>query len=463
MSFRLTLLLLLCPCTDAWAQSSIDATAAPPARPAIKSNRWQENWSPFADPALRTQPLDRLKYVPLGDAAYASFGINLRERFESNHTPALGIGRESDSYLLHRLQVHADLRIGAHWQGFTQLEDVRAVDKRRIGPADANRADLRMAFVAYITPLGAGDMKVRVGRQEFAFDLQRFVSLRDGPNVRQSFDAVWMNYETGPWRWIAFVSQPVQYADARSFDDVSNRHLRLDTVRVERHVLGTDELSLYYARYQQDDASFLDAAGDERRDILDVRFAGVQHALDWDLEAMGQRGKVGRSRARAWALGVKAGYTLQDITLTPRFGLQLDTASGDRRPDDGQLETFNPLFPNGSYITLAGYTGYTNLLVIKPMLTIKPTAQLSLTAALGLQWRQSIADAVYVQPDIPLAGTAGTGTHWTGRYLQLRGDWKLSTHLQTAIEAVHYQAGETVHAAGGRDSNYIGCEMKFMW
>ena len=178
---------------------------------------------------------------------------------------------------------------------------------------------------------------------------------------------------------------------------------------------------------------------------------------------MGQRGKVGSSRARAWALGVKAGYTLQDITLTPRFGLQLDTASGDRRPDDGQLETFNPLFPNGSYITLAGYTGYTNLLVIKPMLTIKPTAQLSLTAALGLQWRQSIADAVYVQPDIPLAGTAGTGTHWTGRYLQLRGDWKLSTHLQTAIEAVHYQAGETVHAAGGRDSNYIGCEMKFMW
>ncbi|MEA9488189.1 hypothetical protein ABQE70_18895 [Xanthomonas campestris pv. campestris] len=61
MSFRLTLLLLLCPCTDAWAQSSIDATAAMPSRPAIKSNRWQENWSPLADPALRTHPFDRLK------------------------------------------------------------------------------------------------------------------------------------------------------------------------------------------------------------------------------------------------------------------------------------------------------------------------------------------------------------------------------------------------------------------
>ncbi|MDG4488769.1 alginate export family protein [Xanthomonas vesicatoria] len=465
MSLRLTLplMLLLCPCADAWAQSSTDAAAATPVRPAVKSNRWQEDWSPLADAALRTHPFDRLKYVPLGDAGYASFGINLRERFESNHTPALGIGRESDRYLLHRLQAHLDVRIGEHLQLLTQLEDVRAVDKRRVGPADANRADLRMAFVAYTTPLAAGEMKLRVGRQEFAFDLQRFVSLRDGPNVRQSFDAVWVNYETGPWRWIAFVSQPVQYADVRSFDDVSNRHLRLDTVRVERHVLGSDEMSLYYARYRQDDASFLDAAGNERRDIIDARFAGVRTAFDWDIEAMGQRGKVGNSRARAWALGLKAGYTLQGISLIPRLGLQIDTASGDRHPDDGQLETFNPLFPNGAYINLAGYTGYSNLLQVKPMLTLRPTTRLSVTASLGLLWRQSTADAVYAQPDIPLAGTAGTGSHWTGRYLQLRGDWKLTTSLQTAIEAVHYQAGDTVRAAGGHDSNYVGCEMKFMW
>ena len=27
-------------------------------RPAIKTNRWQEDWSVLSDPALRTQPLD---------------------------------------------------------------------------------------------------------------------------------------------------------------------------------------------------------------------------------------------------------------------------------------------------------------------------------------------------------------------------------------------------------------------
>ncbi len=39
-----------------------------PHRPAIKTNRWQEDWSVLSDPALRTQPLDSLKYLPLSSA-----------------------------------------------------------------------------------------------------------------------------------------------------------------------------------------------------------------------------------------------------------------------------------------------------------------------------------------------------------------------------------------------------------
>ena len=51
-----------------------------PVRPAIKANRWQEDWSVLKDPALRTQPLDNLKYIPLSAAnpfTYLSLGRNL--------------------------------------------------------------------------------------------------------------------------------------------------------------------------------------------------------------------------------------------------------------------------------------------------------------------------------------------------------------------------------------------------
>src|SRR5271154_4284828 len=81
-------------------------------RPAPKMNRWQEDWSVLEDPSLRTEPLDSLKYVPLGPAlprGYLSLGATLRERFESNDAPGFGVGGTAqDSYVLQRVQLHAD-------------------------------------------------------------------------------------------------------------------------------------------------------------------------------------------------------------------------------------------------------------------------------------------------------------------------------------------------------------------
>ncbi|MEK1894314.1 MAG: alginate export family protein [Rhizobium sp.] len=444
-----------------------ETTTEGPKRPAIKSNRWQEDWSVFADPILQTQPFDRLKYVPLfpGDPdSYLSFGLTLRERFEMNDAPGFGTGgNERDSYLLQRAQIHLDVHFNENWQFFTQLEDARAFGKADIGGADENELDLRLAFLAYTQTFDTGTFKARVGRQDFSFDLQRFVSSRDGPNVRQSFDAVWADWETGPWRLIGFVSQPVQYSNDRAFDDESNGHIRFDTIRIERQVLGKNELSAYYSLYDRDNSHYLDAAGDEMRHVFDVRFAGSANSVDWDLEAMGQVGSVASTDIKAWAIGARVGYTFDDAPWTPRIGLQFDTASGDRHPDDGTLGTFNPLFPNGYYFSLGGYTGYTNLIHLKPSIAVKPNEKLTVTGGVGLLWRQTTADAVYTQPSVPVANTAGQGGLWTGAYAQLRADYTFTPNLTGALEAVHYEAGSTIRNAGGHDSNYLGAELKFSW
>jgi len=113
-----------------------------PERPSIHLNRWQEDWSVLADPALRTEPLDNLKYIPLSSAdpnSYASLGLNLRERVESTQLAPFGIGNpHTDTYLIQRLEVHADIRPNAHWQIFVQLQDDRAFDKDLITPVDKN-------------------------------------------------------------------------------------------------------------------------------------------------------------------------------------------------------------------------------------------------------------------------------------------------------------------------------------
>ncbi|WP_199100606.1 alginate export family protein [Dyella sp. ASV21] len=452
--------------------AAADVTAATSAsnavtRPALRSNRWQEDWSALADPAQRMQWGDALKYIALSSddpLSYLSLGANLRERVEVSDAPNFGAGgARNNTYVLQRLQVHADLRFATYWQAFVQVEDARTVNKRVIGGADRNPWDLRLAFVAYVRTFDAGTFKARAGRQDFAFDLQRFVSLRDGPNVRQSFDAIWADWETGAWRFIGFVSQPVQYSDAHPFDDTSNRHFRFDTLRVERLLWGQDELSAYYSLYSRDQARYLDAVGDEHRDVYDLRFAGRAGALDWDLEGMTQRGHVGDARIDAWGAGARMGYTWGFAPWKPRLGLQLDAASGDRHRNDGTLGTFNPLFPNGYYFTLAGFTGYTNLRHIKPSLTVTPMSRLTLMGAVGFQWRESTQDAVYVQPNIPLPGTAGQGGHWTGVYEQLRADYAFNANFTGAVEAVHFDVGRAIQMAGGRDGDYLGVELKFMW
>jgi hypothetical protein len=434
----------------------------------MKPDRAQEDWSALAAPKMRTHPLDRLKYIPLSPFdpdSYISLGVNLREIYEVSDAPVFGTAPTipSDFYGLQRVQFHIDVHLNENWQLFTQFEDVRALGKTVVGPNDANRIDLRLAFIGYTQETDAGTFRARVGRQDFAFDLERFVSVRDGPNVRQSFDAVWAGWETDAWRFYGLVSQPVEYRDDEPFDDRSSSDVLFSGARIERQVSPTIEASAYYALYQRKDATFLRASGEEDRHLLDIRSTGRYVGFDWDAEAMGQVGKVGSADILAWAVGARTGYTFEDVNWSPRIGLQFDMASGDRDAGDGTLGTFNPLFPNGFYFSLGGHTGYTNLIHLKPSITVQPTEDLTLLAGVGLLWRQTTDDAVYTMPNVPVAGTAAGGTPWTGAYVQLRADYRFDQSYTGSVEAVHYQVGSTLRDAGGRDSNYFRAELKFAW
>ena len=445
--------------------SPVDPPA--PQRPVIGLNRWQEDWSVLADPALRRQPLDGLKYISLSSDdpdSYASLGVNLRERVESTRDAPFGIGdSRTDTYLLQRLELHADVYPDAHWQIFAQLEDDRAFGKDLITPVDKDPLDLEQAFVTYRNELGGGELKVRVGRQQMGFDLQRFVGVRDGPNVRQSFDAVWADWENPLWRVISFWSHPVQNVPQEPFDDGSSQGLQYGGVRVERKDVGPGKLSVYYSRYAADSAHYLDGGGKERRDNVDLHYQIIGGALDWDVEGMWQSGRVGTEQIRAWAVGSVGGYTFAQALWHPRIGLQLDLASGDRQRADGTIGNFNPLFPNAYYFTLMSTPTYVNLIHVRPSLDVHLTKSLKLIARLGLQWRLTTSDAVYVIPNRPVPGTAGMPGRWTGVYEQLRAEWQINPNWAAAVEGVQYQVGDAIRRAGGLNANYASAELRFAW
>ena len=432
-------------------------------RPHPLFNRWQEDWSRLANPVVPAEPLDALKYAPFDRPDdYLSFGLTQRLRYELNDIPGLGLtGARADDYFLSRTELHADLRLQSV-QAFVQLESVLAPGKVRLAPSDENRLDVEQAFVAGVRPVPGGVLKARIGRQQFAFDLQRFVSVRDGPNVRQSFDGAWFDFETPRWRLIGYWTQPVVARDARPFDDRSSDRWTFSGVRIERRVFGDGELSAYWSRFRQEGATYGGVRGTDDRHVFDARFAGSLGPIDWDLEAMGQVGGFAGRDIRAWGFGARFGRAFK-AQWQPRFGLQLDGASGDGDPRDRKLTTFNPLFPNGAYLTLAGYTGYANFLHLKPSMTVHPTPRLAATFAIATQWRMTTADAVYVQPSSSLMGTAGRAGKYTGAYGQVRFDYLVSPHLTAALEAVRFETSRSLKTVGARSADYLGVELKFAW
>ena len=86
----------------------------------------------------------------------------------------------------------------------------------------------------------------------------------------------------------------------------------------------------------------------------------------------------------------------------------------------------------------------------------------------------TIEELNVVAPDTPvfilhlydralLNAAALQGHAWTGAYVQLRTDWRMTEHVTTAVEAVHFAVGQTIRAAGGKDADYLGVEVKYAW
>lgn len=449
--------------------SSSTASSQAPKRPTVQSNRWEEDWSVLADPRVPRQPFDSLKYIPLdpdNPKTYLSLGADIRERFEANDATNFGVSpNRNNQYLLSRTDWFADLRIADQVQVFTQFESDFAPWKTMLTPADQDALDLEQAFVTVTEPVGDGTGRVRLGRQQMNFDLQRFVSDRDGPNVRQSYDAAWGEYENGPWKFITFYSQPVQVSDlgAQPFEDYSSGNFTFSMARAQSDLFGWATLSGYYAYYSLDNAQYLTVSGNERRDIIDARFYAKTNDFDGDIEVMSQTGSIGDDTISAWALGSVAGYTLSGVDWTPRLGMQFDAASGNSNPRGNVLQTFNPLFPNGLYFTLAGYTTYVNLIHVKQSLTLQPTSSVKIRLALAEQWRETTADAVYTIPNIPVPGTAGQPGRYTGTYGQADVDWTLTPALSFGVEAVYFDVSNVIVRAGGHNSTYLGVQVAYGW
>ncbi|MFP3813878.1 alginate export family protein, partial [Bacillus sp. SIMBA_005] len=76
-------------------------------------------------------------------------------------------------------------------------------------PVDENRLDPSNLFVEWSRASeAAGRIGLRTGIQELRMGSARLIDVRDGTNVRRSFEAVRGYMERGSWRVDAFAAAP---------------------------------------------------------------------------------------------------------------------------------------------------------------------------------------------------------------------------------------------------------------
>jgi hypothetical protein len=389
----------------------------------------------------------------------ASFGGEVRERVEVFDAPRFGIaGAEADTYLLQRVMLHGDFHLGDSVRAYVQLGAHEAFGKKLLSPPDEDHLDIQQAFLE-LTP--SKNLSLRIGRQEVAFNpAQRFVSFRDGTNIRQAFDGARATLKTGKIRLDGFLTRPVALEHG-VFDDEPNDKQVFGGVYGAYALDKAVSFDGYWFYLDRERASFGGVTGEEHRHSFGVRFGGVAQGWDWDAEALVQRGRFAGRDISAWAGALDLGRTFVKAPLKPRIGLRFDAGSGDSDRADGKLGSFNPLFPKGPYFNEANLTSFTNLLALRPGLKVKPAKALDVEAVVQFKWRETLADAVYVGPSTPLAGTVGGTSRTIGQVYTLDAVLQFNRHLALRAYYLHHSAGAAIARAGGRSVDFAMTSAQF--
>lgn len=378
-----------------------------------------------------------------------SFGGELRERYELLPRPAFGTGeRDHDGYLLQRFRVHGELRLSERVR--TLVELYSGIEEGRNGgprPPDENRADLQQAFVE----LGADEgldarWLLRVGRHELQYGSGRLISVREGPNVRRTFDGALLRREQGAWRVDALATRAVRTVPGEFDDGHESTLYGLYATRLLPQLAG--QLDLYALGFERDDAEFASAAGREQRRSLGARLAGGGGGYDYDLEAVWQGGHCDGARIAAWTFASDCGRTFA-LPWRPRLSMRLDVASGDG--SGGSLGTFAALYPRGSYFGEAALLGPSNLIDVHPMLQLTPRDGTRLFVDWAWFWRHDADDGVYTAGlDLQRSGS-GSRQRYLGNQLQLGLEAELADGLSAAIVWSRFFVGGFLADTGPAD------------
>lgn len=424
--------------------------------------RQDENWTFLKDKSCRQDFWDPIKYIPLGSRGwFLSIGGEAREAFEQVGNDNWGKQNYTNTFFLQRYMLHADWHLGKYVRAFVQvksgLESFRAGGPR---PIDAKKLDFEAAFVEVGTSSGDSWLVLQAGRQELNYGSGRLLSVREGPNVRQSFDGAKLKGKAGEWRIDLFAARP-DLDKPGLFDNVPDHATAFWGIYATRPLRRKVSIDSYYLGQNRKSATYNRGTARETRESLGLRFwrapATKERGLDFDHEGVWQFGTFGQEGIRAWTFASDTGYSFPGAPLRPRISVKADISSGDD-PRKGSLGTFNPTYPIGNYFGVLADTGPgpVNFIDVHPRLQTWLPRGVAISTDLVVQWRESLSDGVYAVPGFLLVAAGQSRARFVGYRPGAEVRWQMDRHAWLQVDYGVFFAGEFLkQASPGRNINYM--------
>jgi Alginate export len=444
------------------AQSDNAGDPAPPDR-SYQLLREDENWTFLRDRALRQDFWDPIKYIPLRNRAddwYLTIGGEAREVREQIGNDNWGQQPYMNGYLNERYMLSFDTHYGEHVRSFVEFKS--GLNSYRIGgprPIDEKKLDFQAGFLELHTSKGANYVALRVGRQQLEYGSGRLIDVREGPNVRLSFDGFMVKSKIDSWRIDGFAFRP-DLDNFGFFDNAPNHAVGFWGVYATRPSPSKVSLDVYYLGLDRKQATFERGTAQEVRHSLGARIsrtvATESSGLDFDYEGAWQFGTFGSGNIRAWTVASETGYRFPTVRLKPRFSAKADISSGDN-PLSKTLGTFNPLFPKGNYFGVLATTGSGPINFIDVHPHVETTFPHNVTASFDwiFQWRENVLDGVYSVPGSLIRPAGNSQARFVGQRPGTELRWQADRHLWFQTDYGVFYAGRFLkETQPGRNLNY---------
>jgi len=405
----------------------------------------EEYWPERTDSPKAASFGDRIKHSPVNKyKGFNTLGVNVRETYElfDNYFWGMGV-QDKDGYFLHRLLMHDDLRWSKHVRLFGEVQS-STISGRNGGPRpvqDRNDLAVNQAFAEITLPVNKQSiLHIRIGKQHLNYGAGTLLDARDA-NVRRSFLGYKLILENRATRVDAFF---MELAGTRNgvFDDIIDRSQKVGGIWVTKKInsRGLIKAELYYLFIKRASTKFNQGAGSEQRHTTGTGIYYKKGNWSGYFEADFQWGAFNEYGIVSWKVAPSVAYQFKNILFKPVFSLQGAISSGDRDPQRGELQTFNPLYPKAVFYGFIDNAGSANLIVVHPKIDLQFTEQLRLAAGYYKFWRQNVGDGLYAVNGAYLLPGA-SGSRKVGAMIDLTTTWSVSKHCAFQVIGSFYQRG----------------------